>query len=41
MWCHIIAHLLLLHMIVNVDNIAGNEEIIAGTEKVKVKYIQD
>ena len=31
----------LLHMIVNVDNIDGNEKAIARKENVKVTYIQD
>ena len=40
-WVHIARHLSLLHMIVNVDNIAGNKKAIAQKEKVKVTYIQD
>ena len=39
--CYIVTHLLLLHMIVNIDNIAGNEKAIAGKENVKVIYAQD
>ena len=40
-WCHIVTHLSLLHMIVTTDNIDGNEKAIAGKENVKVGYIQD
>ena len=41
MWCHIVIHLSLLHMIVNVDNIPGNEKGIAGKENLKVTYVQE
>ena len=39
--CHIVTHLSLLHIIVNIDNIAGHEKAIAGKENVKVTYTQD
>ena len=31
----------LLHMIINIDNIAGNEKAFAGKQNVKVTYTQD
>ena len=41
MQCHIVTHLSLLHIRVNIDNIAGHEKAIAGKENVKVTYTQD
>ena len=41
MWCHIVKNLSVLHMIVNIDNIDGNEKAIAGNENFKVTYVQE
>ena len=39
--CHIGAHLSLWPMIVNIDNIGGNEKTIFAKDNVKVTYTQD
>ena len=39
--CHIVAHLLLWPMIVNIDNIGGNEKTIVAKDNVKATHTQD
>ena len=39
--CYIVAHFPLWCMIVNIDNIAGNEKTIPAKESVKIAYTQD
>ena len=39
--CRIVTHLSILQMIVNIDNIGGNEKAIAAKENVKMTDIQD
>ena len=38
---YVVTHFSLLHLMVNIDNIAGNEKAIAGKENVRVTYIQE
>ena len=39
--CHIVAHCSLWPMIINIENIAGNENTIAVKENSKVPYTQN